>query len=39
MKGRSIVKKKLFIAAGVGLIAAICLVAFNHKREELDSDL
>lgn len=32
-------KKKLLIIAGIGALAALCLVALNHKKEELESDL
>lgn len=39
MKGRNKMKKKLFIIAGIGALAALCLLAINHKREELEEDL
>lgn len=32
-------KKKLFIIAGISALAALCFVAINHKKEEVENDL
>lgn len=32
-------KKKLFIIAGIGALAALCLIAINHKKDELEENL
>lgn len=32
-------KKKLFIIAGIGALAALCLVAINHQKDELEENL
>lgn len=32
-------KKKLFIIAGIGALASLCLIAINHKKDELEENL